>query len=86
MYISAVSASDNQILFLTSSGFVYETKSLEENPQVIFPLLQCKVVYVECNDQASLAVAQIRIGKEPVVIENQIISENKLIAYSWQPN
>ena len=83
MYISAVSACDNKVLFLTSSGFVYETDSLSESPQVIFPLLQVKVISVECTSTASLAVAQIRLGKELVIIENQVITENKLIAYIW---
>jgi hypothetical protein len=85
MYISAVSACDTKVLFLTSSGFVYETSSLSESPQVIFPLLQVKVVSVECTTSTSLAVAKVRLGKELVVIENQIISENKLIAYTWTP-
>jgi len=40
---------------------------------------------VECTTSTSLAVAKARHGKELLVIENQIITENKLIAYTWTP-
>ena len=82
MFISAVAASNSKILYLTSSGFVYQSSSLTEDPIVIFSLLQMKVLEIECSDELALATAMIRSQSgSAVVINNQLMTENRHVCY-----
>ena len=70
MFISAIAACKSKILYLTSSGFVYQSSSLTEDPIVIFSLLQMKVIGIECSDELALATAVIRSQSGSGVVIN----------------
>lgn len=87
MFISSVAAhrDSDRVLFLTSSGFVYQAATIEADPVILFPLLSMKVLTIDCTATVCLAVANLRqsASKQGVIINNQLIDENRHIAYKW---
>jgi hypothetical protein len=74
MFISSIAAhaESEGVLYLTSSGFVYQADDIETDPVILFPLLSMKVHSIDCTATMCLAVANLRqsASKQGVIINN----------------